>query len=240
MATNNALNLTLPAFDNISVQVFTANGTYTPTTGMKVCRVQLRGSGAAGGGTPTSGATSGTSGGGGGGGMYGEAWYTAATIGASKAVVIGSGGTGSTNAAGGNGATSTFGSTLLSVSGGLGGTVGLSQTFSTFEPGGIGGSTGSAASNIGTAVFNEGQPGGNGFYCTSWAAIGGLGGACGDGSGNHNIPAENGGSGSDGLSAPANSGAGGTGSSIQGTIGSVQKGGNGGSGICIITEYLSV
>jgi hypothetical protein len=109
----------LSSFTLIATQVFTANGTYTPTTGMKYCRVRAVGGGAGGGACNTNNASVG---GGGGAGGYGEEQYTAATIGASQAVTIGALGAGGTAGAnpGSNGGNTTFGA-LLTANGGTGG-----------------------------------------------------------------------------------------------------------------------
>jgi len=72
------------------------------------------------------------------------------------------------------------------------------------------------------------------FACTA-----GSGGNCGDGTGPGTVPGSVVSSSAAGASAVANSGAGGTGSVIEGITGTTLAGGNGGSGICIVTEYIS-
>lgn len=104
----------------IGVQVFTANGTYTPTAGMVTAVIEAQGGGGAGGGlaTPSAGNISlgapGTS------GSYAKGRFTAAAIGASQAVTIGAGGAFASNTAGGNGGTSSVGS-IITAPGGVGG-----------------------------------------------------------------------------------------------------------------------
>jgi hypothetical protein len=104
----------------IGVQVFTASGTYTPTSGMVTAIIEAQGGGGGGGGlaTPSAGNISlgapGTS------GSYAKGRFTAATIGASQAVTIGAGGTFASNTAGGNGGTSSVGS-IITAPGGVGG-----------------------------------------------------------------------------------------------------------------------
>src|SRR5439155_692722 len=84
------------AFQTIAIQVFTVSGTYTPTAGMKYCIIEvIGGGGGAGGAKPTAAGEVSASGAGAGGG-YSRGVYSAATIGASKAVVIGAGGVGGT------------------------------------------------------------------------------------------------------------------------------------------------
>lgn len=120
---------------SINVQVIVASGTYTPSTGMKYCFVEICGGG--GGGNAW---------GGGGGSGYNRTFFSAATIGASKAVVIGAGGAGSSGG-GSNGGDSTFGSTLaISHSGG-----GASGSY--------GGGTGGAASQTGNGYSINGGNG---------------------------------------------------------------------------------
>src|SRR6266487_1866056 len=80
-------------FNSIAIQKFTANGTYTPTPGMRFCIIEAVGGGA-GGGSVASAAADIYVGGGGGAGSYSRALSSAAQIGASQAVTIGSAGTG--------------------------------------------------------------------------------------------------------------------------------------------------
>lgn len=90
-------NITIPLIASVKKQIFTSSGTYTPSTGMIYCIVQ----GCGGGGQGGCCASLTTSiGGGGGGGAFGVSLITAATIGASKSVTIGIGG--STSIAGAN------------------------------------------------------------------------------------------------------------------------------------------
>ena len=104
----------------LSTQVFTASGTYTPTPGMAFCIVRAIGGGGAGAGGGGAGAGNVSMGAGGGASGEGIGMYTAAQIGASKAVTIGAGGVAASNTAGGNGGTTSLGS-LLTVPGGIGG-----------------------------------------------------------------------------------------------------------------------
>ena len=92
-------------------QVFTYTGstqTYTPTTGMVYCDVEVVGGGAGAGGSYN----------GGFGGGYAKKLISATTIGASQTITIGAGGTSSLSV-GGTGGTTYFGS-LIYATGGIG------------------------------------------------------------------------------------------------------------------------
>jgi len=190
----------------LAIQVFTGSGTYTPNALMTKCRVRMIGGGGAGCGTSSS-----NQGNGGGSGSYGEGIFTAAQIGASKAVTIGAGGTGASGAAGGDGGTTSLGA-LMTAPGGKGGasTSGASMTLSSAGSGGyINYAGGVTPSGIPNTVYGANgaasQFGGNGVGSSS--ATGGA--------------------------AVANSGSGGG-----ATYGGTFTGGAGGSGTVIIEEYL--
>lgn len=108
-------NASSPGFTSIVVQTFTSNGTYTPTAGMEYCIVEALGGGGGGAGSTIE---SNPSDGGGAGGFC-KGVFDAATIGASKAVTIGAGGAGSSTTNGATGGTTTFG-VLLTANGGTG------------------------------------------------------------------------------------------------------------------------
>lgn len=159
------------AFLKIATQSFTANGTYTPTTGMLYAKIICVGAGAAGGGVSSAGAES-RGGGGGGGGSASTYIATAADIGASKAVTVGAAGTGSSNATGGNGNDTSVGSLCI----GKGGTGGQNNDGATgFGNGGAGGVAGT-----GTFTYG-GQPGQSGLISgtTTLNVPGGDGGGAG-------------------------------------------------------------
>lgn len=130
-----------------NVQVFTSSGTYTPTAGMASVEVELKAPGGAGAST-TAGNSSGSGGGEGG---YCKKTLTAATVGSSQAVTIGS--------------TTSFGSILSATAG---------QTGSVVTNGGtptIGGAGGTAS---GGDINVTGEAGG---WCNSGNAyVGGKGG----------------------------------------------------------------
>jgi hypothetical protein len=118
--------LTSSAFSNFSINVVTFNTagshTYTPSTNMKYCQVMAIAGGGGGGGAQ-GGVTGSAAGSGGASGGCGISWFSAATIGASKTVVVGAAGAAGAagNNDGGNGGNTTFGGTMLSVIGGTGG-----------------------------------------------------------------------------------------------------------------------
>lgn len=205
-------------------QVFTASATYTPTTGMLYALVEVISAGGGGGGTPA-----GACAGGGGGGAYGRSLLSAATIGASKAVTIGAGGTGGAGApggTGGTGGTSSFGA-LISCTGGLGG-VGSTTTGATLTTdGGVGGTATSANLNIpgmhgGYATILSGTVLFSGFGGSSHYGAGGAAFATANTS-NGNVGQVYGGGGGGAMSSSGN-----------------RAGGVGGAGLVLITEYCQV
>lgn len=214
----------------VKKQVFLVNSTYTPSTGM----LFGIGEGVAGGGGGAGclGSLTGISGGGGGGaGGYSRLFFTAATIGVSKPVVIGAAGSG--GAAGANNGTAggdtTLGSTLLVAKGGSGGT---QLGTNTLGQGGAGGIAGTGDMSL------PGNPGlcSNGGTITTINGIGGKGGDSIFGGSPTQVVTN--GSISVGTAATANTGAGGGGASVNGSA-TTAAGGNGGTGIVFITEYCS-
>jgi len=157
---------------NVTMQVLTATGTYTPTTNMKKCLAILVGGGGGGGcGFLTDAAGSG--GGGGGGAIK---LFTAADIGASKAFTIGAAGGGSTEAnaaAGGDTFIGAAGSEILKATGGGLGTDGRDfATYGAFDmvAGGAGG-----VGSLGDLNM-QGSPGEKGVIFTGANGWGGAGG----------------------------------------------------------------
>ncbi len=140
-----------PPITRVVKQLLTAaSGTYTPTTGMVYCIVEMVGGGGGGGGiTGTVGQGSVSAGGGS--GSYTRSILTAATIGASKPFVCGAGGAAgaAANGNGGNGGDTTLGTTIVVAKGGGGGNGGTAGT------GGVGGVPGTGD----LALY--GNPGGN-------------------------------------------------------------------------------
>lgn len=214
---------------SINVQTFTTSGTYTPTAGMKYCIVEVVGGGGAGGGCPTTGSGQYSGGAGGGGGEYAKGIYNSVTIGSSQIVTIGSGGLGVIGANGNSGNTTSFGSLITANGGAAGQAAGPnSQIVSGGYPGGSGGSGG--------YFRTPGNPSGPIYY--DFYSVGGV------------IAASNGGSSFYGTSGifqfGGNNGGngGGYGGGGSGTVngpssGISYKGGNGSSGICIVTEFIA-
>lgn len=198
-----------PASVVVVLQTFTGTGTYTPTAGMSYCIVHMVGGGA-GGATMASGNYGG---GGGGTGEYATGVFTAAQIGANKAVTIGAAGA----ANGGAGGTTSLGTLLTAVGG---------AANAASATGGAGGTGGT-----GTGLHCPGGYGGAGALAAASGVVGGDGGASWFGSGGY------GGQGnlSNGAAGTAyGSGGGGNGNSS--SIWSV--GGIGAAGVVLIYEYL--
>lgn len=192
----------------INTQVFTASGTYTPTTGTKKIRVTLTGGGGGASGcqgTNTSQTVSGA-----GGGAGGTAISTITSLSSSYTVTIGAGGSGSSGSASGTaGGNSTFGA-LIAGGGGAG-----------TAAGGAGGAASGGSINIVGGMGSDGQAvsfvfAGNGG--ASYWGGGGRAGALG------------------GVAAIAY-GAGGGGAYDRTLSGTAYSGGAGKSGICIIEEF---
>ncbi len=211
------------AFTKVVSQVFTSSGTYTPTTGMKYCIIELVGGGGGGGGSQTA-ATASLPGAGGGGG-YARKVVTAAAIGTSQTVTIGAGGAG--GAAGANngvaGGTTSVGAIISATGGGAGNTA--SSGLGGSGSGGIGSggdiniAGGSGLTGSGTGVtYGVGSTGGTSFFGNPNAAGTGNGGSHGSGSAGLNYGSGGGG----GL-----------------TLNSTQDaGGAGADGVVFITEYV--
>jgi hypothetical protein len=212
---------------NVTRQIFTSSGTYTPTAGMLHCIIEVVGGGGGGGGAQASGPSQIAGGGGGGGGGYSRLYATAATIGASKAVTIGAAGTGAAAGFnnGGAGGTSSVGS-LLSATGGAGGQAGNANSVSAV-PGGAGGIGSTGDINL------SGSCGGSSFCQQGAVSLSGLGGAAGSGSG--------GAAGTQVAAGNAAAGYGGGGSGGAGGTNAVaQAGGAGAPGIVIVTEFINL
>jgi hypothetical protein len=212
----------------IGVQVFDANGTYTPTSGTASVIVEAVGGGGGGAGAVIAGPGNAASGVAGGSGAYGKARFTSLFSGVS--VVIGAAGTAGTGAGGGDGGATSFG-TLLSCPGGKGGSAGVAQVGGASGGNGnlSGLPTGSPGANI---LAAQGMTGGVSFGIVSvgQVSIGGAGGNSLMGAGG--VP------GQANLTGGAASGPGGGGG---GTIGmensSTLTGGVGFKGKVIVYEY---
>lgn len=216
--------------DKIALQIFLTSGTYTPTTGMKYCIIQVVGAGGGGGGAATTNGSQFAAAGGGGAGESAYSVFTAASIGVSKTVTVGAAGLAGTAGAntGGTGGTTSVGSTLISAIGGSGGAGGAATATGATTSGGAGGQGGT-----GVTVDGFGAAGGQGlagpvqaFLFSGFGASSVLGGG--------GAPVVN----TAGATA-ATGGSGGSGGSL--VINQTQvAGGAGGGGAVIITEYCSV
>lgn len=216
----------------INVQTFTTPGVslYTPSAGMKYCIVEMTGGGGAGAGCPAhSGATLGVTTGGGG-GEYARGVFSAASIGVSQSVTVGTGGIGIAGGTGASGTASSIGALMLAN----GGIHGNQSPFGTgvIAVGGLGGSGGTggdlhvpgSAANSGVsfgipssgAGFTVPGGGGNSFF-----GAGGLA-PMGDVNGINGL----------------GFGAGGSGTAVGFVTLPALTGGNGTSGIVIITEFI--
>lgn len=223
---SNSITISTSQSLGIVVQTFTSNGTYTPTTGMVYCIMEVIGGGGGSGGCATAAAGQYTTSIGGGGGGYSRRAVSAATVGASQTVTVGAAGTAGTagNNAGGAGGTTTIGS-LIQATGGAGGTGGASAV--NFSGPGVAGGIGS----LGTVNVGGGGSGAA-FHIFGTAGIGSFGGS-GIFSGSTPAVSVASGSGSPGN----NFGGGASGNSINTGTGNT-AGQAGGSGIAIITEFV--
>lgn len=215
------------AIIQVSNQVFTSSGTYTPTSGMVYCSIQCIGGGGGGGGAITTGSGQLSVGGGGGAGEYASGIFSAASIGVSQTVTIGAAGAANSGATGGNGDTTSVGS-LITAGGGSGG---VSSTAGTSQVG-AGGSGGTGGS--GGDWRSQGAPGLWGYANSSAVfEFSGAGGSSQYGGGGKGTVG-----GGVGGNAGTGYGAGGSGNA-QGNSGASLSGGAGTKGIVIITEYIN-
>lgn len=227
----NLLNgLTVVPINKVVLQTFTASGTYTPTTGMVYCIIECWGGGGGGGGIAnTIAGRSGTAASGGA-GAYSQIISTAATIGASQTVTIGTAGTGGSagNNNGGSGGSTSVGTICVAV-GGSGGTgspnAGIVNA----------GAGGAAASGTGTIKLtgNAGQNG-SGYQILTLApqiTQGGITTLGGGQTGGATVQAN-------GTAGTANTGTGGNGGCSY-NAGGAASGGDGGTGYIVITEFVS-
>lgn len=209
---------------NVTKQVFTSGGTYTPTTGMVYCVIEAVAGGGGGGGANGAGAPAA----GGAAGSYSRSVITAATIGSSQTVTIGAGGTAGANTGGtgGAGGATSVGS-IITTNAGNGGVGSSSASGTSQVAGGVGGTVGTGDITI------AGGNGEGGSYVSATAGKSGNGASSLLGVG---------GFGFYGLaaSAPAaGSAASGYGAGGSGGFGSSKLGGVGAPGLVIITEYIA-
>ena len=212
------------AIDVVSTNVFTAAGTYVPRPNMLYCIIECVGGGGGGGGAQAT--TNYARGGGGGGGGYSRTLATASDIGTKKTVTIGAGGSGGASGAndGSAGGATSVGS-LCVANGGSGG-IGCTAA-ATNPSGGAGGAAGTG--NIVAAPGNYGLFG-------VWASIGTV--ILPGGAGGNSVFGQGGQASIQNAAGVSGSGYGAGGSGGASWTDSTSKaGGNGLSGIVIITEF---
>jgi hypothetical protein len=210
----------------VNGRVFTSSGTYIPTAGMLYCEVEIVGGGGAGGGASATGVGQWSAGGGGGAGEHAVGMFSSATIAASQAITIGSGGVGSAGGTGGTGGNTSFGA-LMSANGGAGGVLG---------PASVGASVGGALGGTGGTGGNYRSPGvpgaGGSALIGSSVLRPGFGGSSPLGAGGVEIPGPS--AGASGLGY----GSGGSGASLIASS-AASAGGSGSAGGVLITEYIA-
>lgn len=210
-------------FTVVNVQVFTSSGTYTPTANMRYAAVQLIGAGGGGGGASVDGGDTSPAGSGGGGGLYAFQVFDAATIGASQSVTVGTGGTGGSGAADGtDGGSTSFGS-FITAAGGVRG-----QYMRTNGPVQEGGDGGQAL----TGTVSYSSFGGGGSYAIN------VGGAVVSGAGGSSLLSPGGKARGVAANGVPGGGYGGGGSGGVAKTGTPASGGNGDTGVVIVTEYI--
>jgi len=213
------------------LQVFTATSTYTPTTGMTACLVLGIGGGGAGGGAPATVGGQVSVAGGGGSGCLCISVFTAAQIGVSKAVTIGTGGVGTSGGSIGGSGTETI---LLGLLDAPGGTGGLYQGPVAYAITSGAGSGQEGGTSFAGQVFMPGQAGYPSYADPGATAGGGIYGVIGNGA-----STLLGGGGMSGAGSGATPGYGGGGrGAVNGPSTAATTGQNGGPGIMLILEFF--
>ena len=217
----------LGIFTQIAIQSFAASGTYTPTTGMKYCLIELVGGGGGGGGTTNTTASTISVGGGGGGGGYARKFAFAATIGASQVVTCGAGGSaGTSGTGGGNGGSSSVGAICIASGGNGGGAFPFAAGVYLVISGGAGG-TGSTGDALAAGI-----PGGVGTGSDTSQCAGGFGGSSFFGGGGIAL------AGSIATDGAAGTKGGGGSGAFTALNELAKAGGSGGVGYVVITEFI--
>jgi len=216
---------------SVTITKFETSGTFIPDPNMVSCKIECIG---AGGGAGAANSVNGVcASGGGAGGGYALGEYTAADIGGSQSVTVGTGGAGGTssNVSGLPGSNTSVGS-LLSAGGGGGGTYATGGG-STTSYGGDG--------TIGTGglINIYGQDGDNGFgvfISGVYMASGGNGGNTVYGSGGTGSTVNGNNQVSDGTDGVSYGGGGG--GAATSNNGAAGHGGDGSNGVVLITQYI--
>jgi hypothetical protein len=225
---------------SIFTQVFKASAPYTPSPGLISCVVECIGGGGAGGSAgPPPQADMILCGGGGGSGGYSRITLAASLVLGGVNVVIGDGGQAPLSGVVTNGQPTSFGA-LCIANGGMAGSPNNAGVPAAGDVAGWGDGGRGAAAGIGDIAF-PGAAGGSGILefsasSAAQAVPGGMGGQVFGGNQTQNVAPGVAFSGAAGL---PNTGAGGMGT-VQNQLATttpVWSGSNGGSGICIVTEY---
>jgi len=214
---------------DVILRIFAANTTYVPSTNLISAIVEVVG-GAGGGGGAAGLAQQHASAGGGGAGGYSRRKLTAAQIGVSQTITIGTGGTGGVgNNTGGNGTATSFGA-LVVGNGGFGGKACSASASPDVGSGGAGGLAGTGD------IASPGVPGVSGALGGGGASGGGAGGSSPFGGGGVGVwiqsAATNGNNG-------GGFGSGGAGATVANAT-LTANGGNGTPGVVVVTEYIGV
>ena len=201
---------------------FGSNQTYTTPVGIKALYVECVGGGGAGGGAAV--ASSNLSvGSGGGGGGYSSKFITSPL--SSYLITVGLGGVGASGASGTGGGSTSFGAVCIATGGGAGTVISAGTSLSLLQ----GGTPGGASTGD---LSVDGSSGGMAIRLSGTVGITGTGSASGLAYGGTTVQYI---STTDGEPAgPYGYGTGGGGAL---TTGAAKTGGNGGHGICIVTEY---
>lgn len=217
--------------DAFTVNTYTSNGTWNAPSGIKFAQVIVTGAGGGGGGARTTDTAAEAAAGAGGAGGTSIEMLSAATLGSSQSITIGTAGSAGANTgtSGGAGGGSSFGS-LTTANGGSGGT-GLSTGSSTGANGGAGG----AATATGD-VNIEGGDGDDGGALAEYT-IGGSGGSSYWGGGG--AGGRSGGNAADPGSAGVAYGSGGGGAATEDLTNQGAVGGSGASGVVVVMSYRS-
>ncbi len=225
-------------------QAFTSTGafTYTPTSGMVTCIIELVGAGGASGGSATTTGSEVAGAGGGGGGSYLKIRATAAQIGANAPGSVGTGGTAGTAGnnpgnAGGNTTITIGGGTTWTAAGGSGGIGSATSAGNGTSSLGGAGNTNTTGTNATLMANIQGKNGESSFNFSTSFVNSGIGGIPGGGYGQGGVSIKLFATGSSTGAAPHGVGGGAGGS---GTYGSAAVAGTAGAnGFCLITEFLS-
>lgn len=210
----------------LNIQIITATGTYTPTTGTNKAIVEMVGGGGATAGVPASSSSANFASGGAGAGSYAKfLWLNPVAT----AVTIGAAGT-SSGGTGASGGSTIFG-TLATVPGGSGNTYAQASGAALIANGGSGGTEPTISSSVKKVESHRGQSGSPAVMINSGSGSGNNGG---------NSRLGTGGLGSgDGAGSQGSGYGSGGGGSMRGTnnTGSSANGSSGTAGVIIVWEY---